>query len=143
MTFAVRCARLGELSRVRIAHDNAFAAASWHVASVEVREVRSGRCWAFPSDVWLSARQGDQGLARTLVVAEAWDEAPRPEPPPPRAVALPLVRDSGDGDGDGDDDDGGDGGDGGGGGGGGGGDGDALDPYTFAHAAEGAAGAAG
>ena len=63
--FTLRSSRFP--SRVRIAHDNAFAAASWHVASVEVREVRSGRCWAFPSDVWLSARQGDQRATAGLL----------------------------------------------------------------------------
>ncbi|XP_063722696.1 lipoxygenase homology domain-containing protein 1-like isoform X2 [Symsagittifera roscoffensis] len=59
---------LGNLSKLRISHDNSGLNPSWHLDSVEVEETGgSGKKWRFPCNQWLSNSKGDKTTSRDLL----------------------------------------------------------------------------
>nr|CUU98214.1 hypothetical transcript [Hymenolepis microstoma] len=62
--FFVFCARLDEVSRVQIEHDNSGASPDWFVKSITVKEVDGEKMWNFPCNSWISLTQG--GLRKEL-----------------------------------------------------------------------------
>ena len=70
--FSIQCSDLGELTRVKVRHDNSGSGPSWLLDSVEVkceetRGDRSGasdegqRVWQFPCSQWLEVCEGCGG----------------------------------------------------------------------------------
>ncbi|XP_076450682.1 LOW QUALITY PROTEIN: lipoxygenase homology domain-containing protein 1-like [Babylonia areolata] len=62
---------LGELSKLRIWHDNKGFGASWHLSSVEVEDLTSHRVSVFHCDRWLSKSEDDKQILRELTCASA------------------------------------------------------------------------
>ena len=56
----------GELSKVRIWHDNKFLGASWFLESVEIIDETSKKNYMFPCSRWLSKDKDDKSLVREL-----------------------------------------------------------------------------
>ncbi|XP_059398613.1 lipoxygenase homology domain-containing protein 1 [Carassius carassius] len=60
---------LGELSKVRIWHDNSGPAAGWHLEYVEVHDDILGKKFRFQCDRWLAKNEGDGQIMRELPCA--------------------------------------------------------------------------
>ena len=70
-TFSIQCSDLGELTNVKVRHDNSGSGPSWLLDSVEVRgeetRERNGtfdegqRVWHFPCGQWLEVCEGCGG----------------------------------------------------------------------------------
>lgn len=73
-TFSVQCCDLGELSKVKVRHDNTGSGPSWLLDSVEVKcEGSEGGegVWVFPCGQWLEVCDGCGGkLEVELVIGE-------------------------------------------------------------------------
>uniref|UniRef100_A0A8C2Q311 Lipoxygenase homology domains 1a n=1 Tax=Cyprinus carpio TaxID=7962 RepID=A0A8C2Q311_CYPCA len=60
---------LGELSKVRIWHDNSGVAAGWHLEYVDVHDDILGKKFRFQCDRWLAKNEGDGQIMRELPCA--------------------------------------------------------------------------
>ncbi|XP_026052473.1 lipoxygenase homology domain-containing protein 1-like [Carassius auratus] len=60
---------LGELSKVRIWHDNAGLAAGWHLEYVDVHDDILGKKFRFQCDRWLAKNEDDGQIMRELACA--------------------------------------------------------------------------
>jgi lipoxygenase homology domain-containing protein 1 len=59
---------LGELTKVRVRHDNSsMMKSSWHLEHVEIEDTETGQTYMFPCDKWLSSRKDDKQIVRELV----------------------------------------------------------------------------
>lgn len=65
--FNVECPILGELSRVRIRHNNKGVAAGWFLDKVTVKDGES-KLFEFPCGRWLSVSEDDGQISRDLVL---------------------------------------------------------------------------
>ena len=64
---------LGELSKLRIWHDDSGALighASWHLESVKVEDLNTGRTFLFNCNKWLSLSKDDKQIVRELKVED-------------------------------------------------------------------------
>ena len=61
-----RNARVGDISKIRVEHDNAGWGAGWMLDRVEVVNMASNRAWQFPCGQWLDSKKGDGQIAREL-----------------------------------------------------------------------------
>lgn len=59
----------GQLSKVRIWHDNKFLGASWFLESVEVVDETTNNTYQFPCNKWLSKDKDDKSLLREIPCA--------------------------------------------------------------------------
>eukprot|EP00049_Salpingoeca_infusionum_P008102 m.131391 g.131391 ORF g.131391 m.131391 type:complete len:2461 (+) comp13915_c0_seq1:231-7613(+) len=70
--FLVHALTLGDLSKIRIRHDNAGASSSWFLDKVEVDVLKPdtdhGDTFVFPCSKWLSHKEGDGQIDRELMV---------------------------------------------------------------------------
>jgi lipoxygenase homology domain-containing protein 1 len=58
---------LGELTRVRIRHDDsALMKSSWHLEYVQVTDNNANRSYMFPCNKWLSSSKDDKQIIREL-----------------------------------------------------------------------------
>ncbi|XP_048241483.1 lipoxygenase homology domain-containing protein 1-like isoform X2 [Haliotis rufescens] len=57
---------LGELSKLRVWHDNKGLGASWHLASIDVEDLSSHKTYNFICNRWLSKSEDDKQLIREL-----------------------------------------------------------------------------
>jgi hypothetical protein len=57
---------LGDLSRLRVRHDNAGSRADWFLRHVDVRCADSDQLWHFRCDRWLARHHDDGETERTL-----------------------------------------------------------------------------
>ncbi|KAL5111456.1 Lipoxygenase homology domain-containing protein 1 [Taenia crassiceps] len=64
--FFISCAKLGEVNRIQIEHDNAGPSPEWFVKSVTVKDTSSGDTWVFPCYAWLSLTRGSKSLRKEL-----------------------------------------------------------------------------
>ncbi|XP_062333408.1 lipoxygenase homology domain-containing protein 1-like [Osmerus eperlanus] len=60
---------LGELSKVRVWHDNSGPAPGWHLEYVDVRDETLDKTFRFPCDRWLAKNEDDGQLMRELPCA--------------------------------------------------------------------------
>ncbi|XP_078666046.1 lipoxygenase homology domain-containing protein 1-like isoform X1 [Branchiostoma floridae x Branchiostoma belcheri] len=58
---------LGELTKVRVEHDNKGFGADWLLDRVEVTNLATNQQWTFPCGQWLSTKKGDQQLYKDLL----------------------------------------------------------------------------
>jgi hypothetical protein len=65
---------LGSLTSLRLSTDGAYANASWHVGTVEVRHLASGVCYAFDIHQWLVSTIGSLGASTSLPPSRSWTE---------------------------------------------------------------------
>jgi hypothetical protein len=56
----------GDLTKIRIEHDNSGWSAGWFLDHVEVINQASNRTWTFPCGQWLDKKKGDGQTAREL-----------------------------------------------------------------------------
>jgi hypothetical protein len=56
----------GEITSVRIRHDNSGPAAGWHLAWIEVKNKTTGKTWKFNANTWLAKDEGDKKIDRVL-----------------------------------------------------------------------------
>ncbi|KAH9519113.1 Lipoxygenase y domain-containing protein 1 [Bulinus truncatus] len=57
---------LGELSKLRVWHDNKGIGAAWHLASIKVEDEKTGKVFTFVCDKWLSKSEDDKQIIREL-----------------------------------------------------------------------------
>nr|KAI8760088.1 lipoxygenase homology domain-containing protein 1-like [Biomphalaria glabrata] len=57
---------LGELSKLRVWHDNKGIGASWHLSSIKVEDEKTGKVYTFVCDKWLSKSEDDKQIIREL-----------------------------------------------------------------------------
>ena len=70
-TFSIQCGELGELTKVRVRHDNTGVGPGWLLDSVEVKCEESEGVWVFPCGQWLEMCDGCGGkLEVELAVGE-------------------------------------------------------------------------
>ena len=63
-----RILSLGELTKLRIRHDNsALLKSAWHLEHVEVEDTETGQTYMFPCNQWLSSKRDDKQIVRELV----------------------------------------------------------------------------
>ena len=62
---------LGELTKVRIWHDNKFLGANWFLESVEIIDETNDEKYQFPCNRWLAKDKDDGSLVRELTCANA------------------------------------------------------------------------
>ena len=62
---------LGELTKVRIWHDNKFLGANWFLESVEIIDESNDEKYPFPCNRWLAKDKDDGSLVRELTCANA------------------------------------------------------------------------
>ena len=60
---------LGELSYIRVWHDNFGGDPSWYVKQISIREISSDRVWHFLCEHWLAVDEGDGLIDRIFPVA--------------------------------------------------------------------------
>ncbi|CAF95583.1 unnamed protein product, partial [Tetraodon nigroviridis] len=60
---------LGELSKVRVWHDNTGVAPGWHLEYVEVKDEIMDKTFRFPCDRWLAKNDDDGQIMRELACA--------------------------------------------------------------------------
>ncbi|XP_078580092.1 lipoxygenase homology domain-containing protein 1-like isoform X2 [Branchiostoma floridae x Branchiostoma japonicum] len=58
---------LGELTKVRIEHDNKGFGADWMLDRVEITNLATNQQWTFPCGQWLSTKKGDGQLYKDLL----------------------------------------------------------------------------
>lgn len=58
---------LGELTKLRIWHDDAMFKGPWHLEYVKVEDLESGQTYMFPCNKWLSSKHDDKQVVRELV----------------------------------------------------------------------------
>ncbi|CAK8676643.1 unnamed protein product [Clavelina lepadiformis] len=63
--FTMKAADLKELKKLKIRHDNSEVGAAWFLDRVEVKS--RDRAWVFPCQRWLSTKEDDGQIERTLV----------------------------------------------------------------------------
>uniref|UniRef100_H2ZAW7 PLAT domain-containing protein n=1 Tax=Ciona savignyi TaxID=51511 RepID=H2ZAW7_CIOSA len=64
-SFKLKAADLSTLKKLKIRHDNSEIGSSWFVDRVEVKV--KGETWVFPCQRWLSTKEDDGQIERTLV----------------------------------------------------------------------------
>lgn len=62
---------LGELTKVRIWHDNKFLGANWFLESVEIIDESNDEKYQFPCNRWLAKDKDDGSLIRELTCSNA------------------------------------------------------------------------
>ncbi|KAI4894673.1 hypothetical protein NFI96_015585 [Prochilodus magdalenae] len=60
---------LGELSKIRVWHDNKGPAPGWHLESVDVKDELMDQTFRFPCDRWLAKNEDDGQIMRELACA--------------------------------------------------------------------------
>ncbi|KAL7828480.1 hypothetical protein SRHO_G00321140 [Serrasalmus rhombeus] len=60
---------LGELSKIRVWHDNTGPAPGWHLESVDVKDELMNQTFRFPCDRWLAKNEDDGQIMRELACA--------------------------------------------------------------------------
>ncbi|XP_029915187.1 lipoxygenase homology domain-containing protein 1 [Myripristis murdjan] len=60
---------LGELSKVRVWHDNKGPGAGWHLEYIDVKDETMGETFRFPCDRWLAKNKDDGQIMRELACA--------------------------------------------------------------------------
>ncbi|XP_071008463.1 lipoxygenase homology domain-containing protein 1 [Oncorhynchus clarkii lewisi] len=60
---------LGELSKVRVWHDNSGPAPGWHIEYIDVKDEALDRTFRFPCDRWLAQNEDDGQIMRELSCA--------------------------------------------------------------------------
>lgn len=63
---------MGELSKLRVWHDNKGFGAAWHLASIEVEDLTTRKVYTFLCDRWLSKSEDDKQILRELTCANAF-----------------------------------------------------------------------
>ena len=70
--FRVECSTaLGELSKMRIGHDNSGWSPAWFVERVMVLNERTGQQYSFGCNKWFDKKEGDRQVIRELLPGEA------------------------------------------------------------------------
>ncbi|XP_072015822.1 lipoxygenase homology domain-containing protein 1-like [Amphiura filiformis] len=64
--FSFKMASLGNLSKVRIRHDNSALHSGWHLEYVEIVDEISGKSFKFPCSRWLAKDEDDNEIQREL-----------------------------------------------------------------------------
>ncbi|KAM7540990.1 hypothetical protein Aperf_G00000044779 [Anoplocephala perfoliata] len=64
--FFVSCAKLGEITRIQVEHDNAGSSPDWFIKNIAVKDVSSGDTWNFPCNTWIALTQGSRALRMEL-----------------------------------------------------------------------------
>ncbi|CAL1540467.1 unnamed protein product [Lymnaea stagnalis] len=57
---------LGELSKLRVWHDNKGFGAAWHLSFIEVEDLSKNKAYTFHCDKWLSKKEDDKQIIREL-----------------------------------------------------------------------------
>ena len=60
---------LGDLTKVRIWHDNKFLSANWYLENVEIVDKSTDEKFIFPCNRWLAKDKDDGSLVRELTCA--------------------------------------------------------------------------
>lgn len=58
---------MGELTKLRIWHDDALIKGSWHLEYVTVEDIQTRQTYMFPCNKWLSSKHDDKQIVRELV----------------------------------------------------------------------------
>ena len=90
-TLHYACRPLGHLERLRIFNDGRFASPSWHLSSIEVRELGTGECCRFDANCWVTPSVGLAGPVTSLVPTERWWEDAPPDPGDESAAVIELA----------------------------------------------------
>lgn len=70
-TFSIACQDLGEVTKIRIGHDNIGQSPNWHLTEARLSEAVSGKAWVFPCGQWFDADDGDRQIVRELFASPA------------------------------------------------------------------------
>lgn len=57
---------IGDLTQVRIRHNNAWLMAGWYLREIHIEDIGTGKSWLFPCDRWLAKSEDDGSIDRTL-----------------------------------------------------------------------------
>ncbi|XP_063398724.1 lipoxygenase homology domain-containing protein 1-like isoform X1 [Mytilus trossulus] len=57
---------VGEMSKCRVWHDNKGLGAAWHLANIEVEDLKTKKVYKFHCDKWLSTKEDDKQIVREL-----------------------------------------------------------------------------
>lgn len=57
---------VGDLSKIKIRHDNSGAGSGWYLNYVTVKEPGTGKQWTFPCNRWLATDEDDSKIERIL-----------------------------------------------------------------------------
>jgi hypothetical protein len=66
--YSIEMTDLGNLSRVRIRHDNTGVGPGWFLDKITVQNEGSGKTWVFPCNRWLATDEDDGRIDRVLNV---------------------------------------------------------------------------
>uniref|UniRef100_A0A3Q2ZDP0 Lipoxygenase homology PLAT domains 1b n=1 Tax=Kryptolebias marmoratus TaxID=37003 RepID=A0A3Q2ZDP0_KRYMA len=66
--FTIEAVDLGQVSKIRIRHDNSMVAADWYLDQVEVQDVETEEVYMFLCERWLSKKKEDKQLDRTFFI---------------------------------------------------------------------------
>lgn len=69
--FRIEAIDLGEVSKVRIGHDDSGAGSGWFLDNVVVTNEKTGKEWVFNCGRWLDKTEDDKAIVRTLVATSA------------------------------------------------------------------------
>jgi len=66
--FTIDTLDLGDLTAIRIGHNDKGIGAGWFLLKVVIKNQASGKVWGFPCNMWLDKTEGDKLIVRTLKV---------------------------------------------------------------------------
>jgi hypothetical protein len=67
-SFNIFCPDLGELSTVRLRHDNSGISPGWFVGEIKITNTQTGKVWTIPCNRWWATDEDDRRIDRTLTV---------------------------------------------------------------------------
>jgi hypothetical protein len=66
-SFTLEALDLGQLTRVRVEHDNKGFKAGWMLSKIDITNIASQECVSFPCNQWLDKKKGDGKICRDLL----------------------------------------------------------------------------
>jgi lipoxygenase homology domain-containing protein 1 len=64
--FIIECPRIGELTKICVAHNNKGMAPGWFLDRIFVEDCDEHRIYEFPCEKWLATNEGDGQISRFL-----------------------------------------------------------------------------
>jgi hypothetical protein len=64
--FQIEAVDLGDITKIKIEHDNAGFRPGWFLDRVEITNLASNHKWTFPCNTWLDKDKGDNRIEREL-----------------------------------------------------------------------------
>eukprot|EP01121_Diplochlamys_sp_Union-15-3_P013545 TRINITY_DN4215_c0_g1_i1.p1 TRINITY_DN4215_c0_g1~~TRINITY_DN4215_c0_g1_i1.p1 ORF type:complete len:964 (-),score=265.67 TRINITY_DN4215_c0_g1_i1:44-2935(-) len=70
-TFGIECVELGNLTKIRIGHNDGGLTPGWYLDKVSITNDKSGKTWYFLCGQWLDKHEGDKKIVREIPAQDA------------------------------------------------------------------------